>query len=293
MIINMQYYRKKHIESILYLLVILASVMGLSSCKQLVLEDRSDCPAFLFFDITNAADYDISEYAHIAAYKYPDGDLLAGDTTTVRAVQDDEFYLQVKRSDSVRGYGVLRFIGAHNQGSQWIVDPGEEFPPIWRFDYKTTAASESYYIDVEAVKDHSVIDVRFLDADMYEGSGGEFPYYIVICSNTCGIDGMDGSPIKGPFLFQPDEYGCGRFRFTVPRQFDRSLHMEVWGREGFSDEGFMVTDLNLWNLLQGTGGFSWEAKNLADAEIEISLAENKYIVTVAEWAGETHSSYEN
>lgn len=289
----MRYYSKRLIHGILYLLLALTSVSVLFSCRSLVLEDRSECPAFLFFDITNAEVFDISEYAHITAYKYPDGNLLAGDTTTVRAVQDDEFYLQVKRSDSVRGYGVLRFIGAHNQGSQWIVNPGEEFPPIWRFDYKTTAASESYYIDVEAVKDHSVIDVRFLDADMYEGSGGEFPYYIVIRSNTCGIDGMDGSPVKGPFLFEPVEYACGRFRFTVPRQFDRSLHMEIWGRDGFREEGNLVADLALWYILRDTNDFSWEAKNLADAEIEISLAENKYIVTVAEWAGETHSSYEN
>lgn len=289
----MRYYSKRLIHGILYLLLALTSVSVLFSCRSLVLEDRSECPAFLFFDITNAEVFDISEYAHITAYKYPDGNLLAGDTTTVRAVQDDEFYLQVKRSDSVRGYGLLRFIGAHNQGSQWIVNPGEEFPPIWRFDYKTTAASESYYIDVEAVKDHSVIDVRFLDADMYEGSGGEFPYYIVIRSNTCGIDGMDGSPVKGPFLFEPVEYACGRFRFTVPRQFDRSLHMEIWGRDGFREEGNLVADLALWYILRDTNDFSWEAKNLADAEIEISLAENKYIVTVAEWAGETHSSYEN
>ena len=286
-------YRKKHIQSILYLLFVFSLTTGFSSCKQLVLENRTSCPAFLFFNITNAEKFDISEYAHIAAYKYPDGSLLAEDTTTVRAVQDKEFYLQVKRSDSACGYGVLRFIGAHNQGSQWIVDPGEEFPPIWRFDYKTTAASESYYIDVEAVKDHSVIDVHFLDADMYEGSGGEFPYYIVIRSNTCGIDGMDGSPVKGPFIFQPNEYGCGRFRFTVPRQFDRSMHMEIWGRDGFPEEGNLVADLALWYILRDMNDFSWQAKNLADAFIELNLEENKFNITVVDWNGSTHSEYYN
>ena len=289
----MRYYSKRLIHGILYLLLVLTSVSVLFSCRSLVLEDRSECPAFLFFDITNADVLDISEYAHITAYKYPDGNLLAVDTTTVRAVQDKEFYLQVKRSDSSRGYGVLRFIGAHNDGSQWTAELGEEFPPLWRFDYESPASTESYLIRVEAVKDHSVIDIHFLDADLYEGSGGEFPYYIVIRSNTCGIDGMDGSPVKGPFLFEPVEYACGRFRFTVPRQFDRSLHMEIWGRDGFPEEGNLVADLALWYILRDTNDFSWQAKNLADAEIEISLAENKYIVTVAEWAGETHSSYEN
>ena len=199
----MRYYSKRLIHGILYLLLVLNSVSVLFSCRSLVLEDRSECPAFLFFDITNAEVFDISEYAHITAYKYPDGNLLAVDTTTVRAVQDKEFYLQVKRSDSSRGYGVLCFTGAHNNGSQWVAELGEEFPPLWRFDYASPASTESYLIRVEAVKDHSVIDVRFLDADMYEGSGGEFPYYIVIRSNTCGIDGMDGSPVKGPFLFEP------------------------------------------------------------------------------------------
>ena len=69
--------------------------------------------------------------------------------------------------------------------------------------------------------------------------------------------------------------------------------MEIWGRDGFPEEGNLVADLALWYILRDTNDFSWQAKNLADAEIEISLAENKYIVTVAEWAGETHSSYEN
>lgn len=290
----MRYTSKRHNHSLFQLIILLAlSATVTPSCRRFIFEDRSGCPAFLFFEITDSDQFNVSEYAHIAASKYPDGNLLAADTTTVRAVQDKEFYLEVKRSDSARGYGVLRFTGAHNEGSLWTVEPGEEYPPLWRFDYETPAATESYLVRVEAVKDHSVINVHFLEADRYEDSGGEFPYYIVIRSNTCGIDGMDGSPVKGPFHFVPREYGCGRYRFTVPRQFDRSLHMEVWGRVGFREEGNRVTDLNLWNLLGEHEAFSWEDQNLADANIELSLAENKVIVTVAGWAGETHSAYYN
>lgn len=290
----MRHLFKRYARGVLpFLLLAMAPLTALSSCTRLVFEDRSDCPAFLLFDITNSDVFDVSDYAHIIAYKYPEGSLLAVDTTTVRAARDKEFYLRVKRSDSARGYGVLRFTGAHNEGSLWTVPEGEEFPPLWRFDYDSPASTESYLIRVEAVKDHSVIDIHFLDADRYDDTGGEFPYYIVIRSNTCGLDGMDGSPVKGPFLFEPREYACGRYRFTVPRQFDRSLHMEVWGRDGFNEEGNRVTDLNLWNLLRENDDFSWEAKNLADVNIELSLAENRFIITVVDWSGETHSAYYN
>ena len=268
-------------------------IAGLVSCRRLILEDRTDCPAFLLFDLTNGDELDISEYAFVTAYKYPDNNLLASDTTTVKSIQDKDFYLEVKHTDTAIGYGVLRFNGAHNEGSCWTVAPGKDFPPIWRFNYRSPAATESYIIPVEAVKDHSAVTVRFTDPDFFNGYGGEFPFFIIAKSNTCGINGMDGAPVKGEFRFEPREFAAGAYRFTVPRQYDRSLHLEVWGREGFLEEGTMVTDIVLWNLLKTQEVFSWTAKNLADIEIEISLVEKSYRISIVEWDGETHMVYEN
>lgn len=282
---------KKNIFGPLLLLAALAT--GTVSCARLILEERRACPAFLFFDITNSELFDMSEYTHVSAYKYPEQELLAIDTTSVSSTLDRSFYLEVKRSDSVTGYGLLCFGGARHEGTLWTVEPGQEFPPVWRFGYSSPALTESYIIPVEAVKDHARVDMRFVDADGYADTGGEFPYYIVARSNTCGIDALDGRPVKGAFRFEPSEYGSGRFRFTVPRQFDRSLHIEVWGRDGFREAGKLVTDIVVWNLLRSDGDFSWEAKNLPDIQLEVCLVENRVTISVMEWSGETHSVYNN
>ena len=183
-------------NSLLIPLLVALFCAGASSCRHLIFEDRTDCPAFLLFDLTNGDELDVSEYAFVTAYQYPDNNLLASDTTTVKSIQNKEFYLKVKHTDTAIGYGVLRFNGAHNEGSCWTVAPGKDFPPIWRFNYRSPAATESYIIPVEAVKDHSVMTVRFTDPDFFDGTGGEFPFFIIARSNTCGIDGMDGIPSR-------------------------------------------------------------------------------------------------
>lgn len=261
-----------------------------ASCGHLILEDRSACPAFLVFEITNASKFDISERAFVAAYKYPENMLLAKDTTSVRLIKEKEFYLKVKRTDTATGYGILCFDGATQDGSRWTVKPGEEFPPLWRFEFRSQAQSESYVIPVEAVKDHSRITIRFTDADAFPGTGGEFPYYVVIHSNTNGIDAMDGEPVKGEFRFEPVEYSVGEFRVCVPRQFDRGMYMEVIAKEGLTEQEGTLMTLPLWNLLREQADFSWTEKNLPDAHVEISITENKYVVTVIDWNG--HSGWE-
>lgn len=285
--------KKNKSNRLLPIVLAVAVTVGPVSCHRLILEDRTGCPAFLLFDLTNGEELDVAEYAFVTAYKYPDNNLLSHDTTTVRALQDKEFHLEVKHTETVVGYGVFCFNGAHNDGSVWTVEQNDDFPPIWRFSYRSPATTESHIIPVEAVKDHSVVTVRFTDADYYNGTYGEFPYYLIVRSNTCGIDGLDGAPVKGKFRFEPKEFAAGAYRFTVPRQFDRSLHLEVWGREGFREEGKMVTDIVLWDLLKTQEDFSWTAKNLADIEIEISLMENNFSVTIVQWEGETHLVFYN
>ena len=278
-------------NSLLIPLLVALLCAGSTSCRRLILEDRTDCPAFLLFDLTNGDELDISEYAFVTAYKYPDNNLLASDTTTVKSIQDKDFYLEVKHTDTAIGYGVLRFNGAHNEGSCWTVAPGKDFPPIWRFNYRSPAATESYIIPVEAVKDHSCITLRFAEADLFPGTGSKFPFYVIVRSNTCGIDAMNGEPVKGEFYFVPAEYAVGEFRFCVPRQFDRGMHAEVVAKEGLLDQEGIVMDIPLWNLLKEKENFSWTAKNLADAIIEVSLTENKYNVTVVDWSGDSGWEY--
>lgn len=257
------------------------------SCDRLVLEDRADCPAFLFFEIMNPEPFDVSDYVHVAAFVYPEETLLAKDTATVRAIQEKEFYLEVKRSHSIFGYGVLGYDKCHLVGeTDWVVDEGSDYSRLWRFDYRSDAFGERFYIPVEMVKDHANIEIFFENFDMIPGTDGNFPYDIVVRSNTCGINALTGEPVKGDFRYEPREMPGGTFRFTVPRQFDRSLIIQVYNKPEYFGDNDLVAEFNVWNWANAKEDFSWRDKNLSDVYIVVELATGEYSVSIEPWRGD-------
>ena len=264
----------------------MVSLSVLSSCRSLILEDRTECPAFLFFEITNPEQFDISDRVHVAAFVYPEGTLLNKDTTTVRDIQNKDFYLEVKRSHSLYGYGVTGFEKCHlSEETNWIVDEGVDYDRLWRFDFKSDAFGERFYIPVEMVKDHSNIEIFFENYDMIPGMEGNFPYDVIVKSNTCGIDAQTGDPVKGPFLYEPKENPGGTFKFTVPRQYDRSLIIQIYNKEEYFGNKDFVAEFNVWNWANNMDDFSWRDKNLSDIKITVELATGNYVVTVVPWWG--------
>lgn len=265
----------------------MALVTGLASCKSLILEDRSVCPAFLFFDITNADKFDIADYVHVAAFLYPEKNLLNKDTATVRAIQEKEFSLAVKRSDSVLGYGVTGFGNCHLENdTDWVVDEGMNYDPIWRFDFKSEANGERFFIPVEMVKDHSNITVFFEDFDMFPGTDGHFPFDILVTSNTSGINALTGEPVQGAFCYAPNETPGGTFKFTVPRQFDRALKLHVINKEEYFGNNETAAEFSVWSWVHANEDFSWTDKNLSDVYITIHLTTAEINVSVEPWKGD-------
>ena len=127
-------------------------------------------------------------------------------------------------------------------------------------------------------KEFSRVLVRFKSED------GVFPYSVIVSGNTCGIDLVTGRPLEGDFRFVPIESTPGVFLFTVPRQADYSLSLELWagadskvGKEGHVD------DLILWNALQNIDGFSWSMENLPDLTVEIDYVKASVTVLVNDW----------
>lgn len=258
----------------------------LTSCRNWVLEDRTLCPALLCFDIANAASFDRADYIHVMAFHYPEDVLLGKDTATVNSIQEREYYLKVRRSETVYGYGVAGFSRCHlEKDTQWVVDQGADFGPLWRFDFRTSASDEQYLIPVEMVKDHCNIEVFFKEYDMFPGTDGHFPYSVFVKSNTCGINALTGEPVKGTFYYEPKESPGGTFKFTVPRQFDRSLVIEVYNTEEYHGNTDHVATFNVWNWAHAMEDFSWKDKNLADLSIVIEMASGRYEVSVLPWRG--------
>jgi len=257
--------------------------LSLTSCRKWILEDRLACPSFLFFDVQKGHDVRQMEQVHIMAASYPDGTLLAADTTSLRALEDHSFSLAVQRSEAVSGYGVVGFSRSHAEGSRWTVNEGQNGDPLYHFSYQSSALDETETIAVRLQKSYSRITVRFLMFDAFPLSGGLFPFTVTFRSHTSGLNMENGNPVPGSFRYSPPEERAGVFSVIVPRQADHSLTLELWAKPGlYETEGF-VDEFSLWNLLGQIEGFSWELEDLPDLLLEIDYVQSQISLTVCDW----------
>jgi len=267
------------------LITLLGAGSILLSCHNLVLENRENCPSLLLFDIENAEAFDGVNRVHIAAFSEPESLFLEADTTMVTDIQDQSFYMKVKKSESVMGYGVMGYEGARQEGDFcWVVDRGEDYVPLFRFAYeKVPAREESVLIPVEFVKDFTRVTLRFVNFDVFENAYGRLPFHLCVSGNTVGINATTGIPVKGDFRYELQEEAQGVFHFIVPRQADRSLTLELFGIPELGQEEGLVDSFNLWTLFRQQEDFSWEAKNLPDVYLEFDYTQVQLRITVSTW----------
>ena len=267
------------------LITLLGAGSILLSCHNLVLENRENCPSLLLFDIENAEAFDGVNRVHIAAFSEPESLFLEADTTMVTDIQDQSFYMKVKKSESVMGYGVMGYEGARQEGDFcWVVDRGEDYVPLFRFAYeKVPAREESVLIPVEFVKDFTRVTLRFVNFDVFENAYGRLPFHLCVSGNTVGINATTGIPVKGDFRYELQEEAQGVFHFIVPRQADRSLTLELFGIPELGQEEGLVDSFNLWTLFRQQEDFSWEAKNLPDVYLEFDYTQVQLRITVSPW----------
>lgn len=250
------------------------------------MENRTECPSYLFFNIRNGDEFAYYEDVFVKAMDVYTREYVSGDTTTVEHIQGHSFYLPVRKQQTVAGYGVLGYKGSHCEGeSKWVTNEGQNGAPLYRFDYQAYCDGEYTEASVELTKEHMNVTVRFLDFDSFVGAGGIFPFYIVIRGGTRGIDAMSGIPVRGSFLYQPEEETAGLFRFTVPRQGDHALFMDLYAKDGAYIEEGLIHTFDLWDLLRRKDDFSWEMKNLPDVYIELNYRESGIRIQLTDWDG--------
>jgi len=260
------------------------------ACQSPIRENRSGCPATLFFEFLDRQGIGPAApvYLEAAPVLSPGGSVT--DTTTVGAMSDKSYSLQVRRSDEVLIYGMAGFGNSHIvQDGGWVVDRLQDGDPLFRFSARAAGMDESAVVPVEMTKEHSTIRVRFLHFDPEPGQG-RFPYTVLVTAQTCGIRLQDGAPIGGEFHYAPPEEESGEFSFTVPRQADNSLTLELWDPATSQEDG-PKDSIVLWNLLRQVDGFSWSLKNLPDITLEIDYFHSEVTLSISEWQNETPIDY--
>lgn len=255
----------------------------LTSCRSVVLEDRTLCPSFLFFDVADASLF--PEYSDVftTVYAHPEGRLMDEANTNVSYIDDRLFFFTIRGTVAVKGYGLMGQEGLIRDDNIWTVPLGKDYVPLFRFGYMAAVEEESFTVPVEFTKEHSRVTVQFLGADTFEHAEGRFPFDITVRGNTSGIDALTGVPVRGPFEVRPEESGIGHFEFILPRQADHDLVLEMYAREGLYQYAGFRTTYNLYEILRDKGGISWTEKNLPDLYIQIDFQETTVNVGVYPW----------
>lgn len=250
------------------MLLLLLSALSLASCRGWVLEDRTDCPRLLFFDIENAGSFEAGTQVQVHAFAYPDGKPLREAETTVLDIQNHAFGVEVKRTRSVRGYA---FIGGETlvrREEGWILPVGLSYAPLFRFSYLASVPEDYGVLPVELLKEYAGVRLQFVGAP---------PSAITVRANTCGISPDTGRPLAGPFACRPAEEDDGCFRFNLPRLYDGQLTLELEGADGTPET------MDLYRILREDGGITWQEKSLPDVGLVIDFVEHNVKITVMDW----------
>lgn len=269
----------KRLSALLFVLA-----LPMVSCRSIVLEDRMECPSHLFFEVSNPERFKSYEPVYTTVCSHPSGDLICAESTSLSAILGRSYFVEVRRTEAVRGYGMLG--GGKNieyRGDEWLIPLGCQSDSLYRFAYVATVEPDSFTVPVEFVKEHAKVTVQFVGMESHLGKDGRFPFDIVIRGNTCGIDAFTGVPVRGAFAYQPRETTLGRFEFILPRQADNCLDMEIYGREHvYEREGF-INSYDLHHILLTLGGVTWREKSLPDLYVEVNFVETTVHVQVDSW----------
>ena len=251
---------------------------ALCSCRSIILEDRKECPAYVFFQNTPDNPADKSQPMLVTVRDAGSMEELASDNPLLREIVDPGYYLSIQKRPEIIVCGVAGVQTNSLSGTRLEIPSGGQGDPIYRFCSKETLSGEFVRVPLTMTKEFCRVLVRFRSED------GVFPYSVVVRANTCGMDIATGEPLEGVFRHAPMELSTGVFMFTVPRQADYSLSLQLWDyAQSKGGEEDCIEDFLLWNALRRIDGFSWGMKNLPDLTVEIDYVNASVSVLVNDW----------
>lgn len=257
--------------------ILLLSALSLASCRGWVLEDRTDCPHLLYFDIQNAGSFVDGTQVQLHAYSYPTGQRLRESATTVRDIQDRSFALTVKATPYVKGFACIGAESLVQLEGAWTLPWGLSYAPLFRFSYLAPVPEEDGVVPVEMLKEYAGVRLQF--------AGEREPFEPVISAGTCGISPETGDPVPGPFECRPEADSDGCYAFNLPRLSDGQLILSLYDGER------LLETMDLYRILQEEGGITWKERNLPDVALVIDRAQSTVQIQVMPWEGQ-NLSYE-
>lgn len=240
--------------------------MILCSCS--IKEDRGPCPCHLNIFLENCADYSdmlsVSGWSLDARRLFLDRVDLGGNTKVhTRKVE--------KGSLTVSAYcntGAMTL-----KGDRLVIPEGKQGDRLWAFAGDPVDA-EGEYAEEHIFLHKQYADIHIITDELSRNAGDMI---LRATGNTEGLSILSLAPETGKFscfVTQPEESG---WVFTVPRQVDSSLELEVYL------DGVLRKKIPVGKLVENSG-YSWKKEDLDDIYMSFSLfSEFSAQISIAPW----------
>lgn len=239
-------------------------VMSVMSCS--VKEDRGECPCRLVLDM-GEVDTSVVKYAELVLTA---SDGFCRRDTLVAEDFDLEHMVEVPRGYVAVGV-YCGALGSVDDGGRLEIDYGNECPYVYMHSSLVLAEGETTEETVRMRKNHCVVTLQ-VQSDTY------FPFRMEAKGRVDGYD-REGMPSEGDFMYAMYADDEGVCQFTLPRQTDPSLVLEIY------DDTDVIRSFALGEYVAASG-YDWKEEDLRDITVSLDYALTRVVISVADWSEE-------
>lgn len=224
-------------------------------------EDRRACPAILYLDFADKYEQSASHLKIIA-----DGVVVWEDTLNL-----DGSILNYSVSVPRKNIHLRVWAGAGDlvKDDGLLIPVGGDCPEVYMHDSDVVVTGEEAREVIRLRKNHCLLTVKTENAET-------FPFAIHLSGRICGYSAL-GEPLEGEFYSPMKMSDTGNvWEIVLPRQKDSSLMLHV------SDDSGVLKSFALGQYLL-SGGYDWDALDLADVSITLDYALTQIKILIDGW----------
>ena len=242
----------------------MAAIIFAASCS--IKEDRSPCPCWLSIDFSRCTQNSVT----VAAWGEEE---IFSQRVAVQDYQESEIYEKTVPKGYVNTSVVTGEREMRRSGARLIIPMGHDADSI----YAHAGHIECFG---EFAKDTAVLHKQFarVFVNVEIPKGHDYPYTFKACSNVCGMDMRDLSPVEGDFqidLKLDQENIC---MFCLPRQKEDGGNLRLLVYE----EGEVIETIPLAEWIARMG-YNWLKKDLEDIYVGVDYAKAEVSISIKGW----------
>ena len=229
-------------------------------------EDRTPCPCWLSIDFTKVSQKNVN----VAAW----GD---AELFSERIAVKDYLELESYEKTVPKGYVHTSVVSGERDmvrsGAHLNIPLGHDADSIFAHAASVECLGEFAKDTAELHKQFARV---FMTVEIPEGH--EYPYTFRVCSDVCGMDMRDLSPVEGEFRHDL-RLGEGNISmFCIPRQKEDGGQLRIL----IYDKGEVIETIPLAQWINKMG-YNWIKKDLDDIYIGVDYAKAEVSITVQGW----------